>query len=141
MAVGANFQTYEIFKKKTILTFLLPITCGCFCMYAQVGGKCTYFNVSGSVVVQDIDTIVHCLDSQVCVGFTFVPNNVDDTLKHLSSVSPKQRIISLLNGQYPDISIISKNKIQINSSLPCIRKEIKDGACTPLLFIFPDSIY
>lgn len=127
--------------KKIVLALLLPIVCGCFFMCAQVGGKCTYFNVSGSAVVERIDTLVLNLDSQVCITFVFIPHNADDTLKHLSPTLPKQRTISLLNGQYPNISIVRKNKIQIHSSLPCIRKEIKYGACTPLLFVFPDSIY
>lgn len=127
--------------KKIVLVLLLPIIYGCFIMYAQVGGKCTYFNVSGSALVESIDTLVLNLDSQVCITFVFIPNNATDTLKHLSPTTPQQRTISLLNGQYPNISVLRKNKIQIHSSLPCIRKEIKNGTCTPLLFVFPDLIY
>lgn len=100
----------------------------------KVGGPCEYEDFPGQIVISSVEN--DKIDSKKStVKFDFSP--IDSTKKYRFG-NFKDIGIHLLDGnENPDKSKIELWNIKKGKNFPAIRKEIKFGACTPVIFEVP----
>jgi len=107
-----------------------------------VGGGCTYKKVSGTAVIDEVNTAPdwqnNCVDP-VEVVFHFIP---DDPAARSSYLHPdwpdSDRRYVVGDGKNPPRNWARRTGLVIGSQHRAIRSEITQGSCTPVVFLFPD---
>jgi len=107
------------------------------------GGPCEYVEISGTATVISIvdanDDAYNCDNEPVEVLFDFVPDDPDATNDYLfPDISDSGQYLTIGSGQNPPRNYMNDKGIIVGSSHNCVRKEILNGACTPVLFQFQE---
>jgi hypothetical protein len=110
----------------------------------KVGGPCEYKDYKGEaeiVSVQRIDSSSASArlkqpDELYKVTYSFYPEKrIQENFVHIES-----RRFDLLreDSSYPDLGFIQRNGINPGKKLKCVLQVITKGACTPMIFKFPN---
>ena len=110
-----------------------PVTCG---------GPCFYINISGTATIRsvtpDIETRDACPNT-VTIIYDFAPDDPSDVDDYRIPEWPDTgRVFTLPNGWNLPDDWAEKEGMTPGSEHICIRREITRGACTPVIFEFPD---
>lgn len=108
----------------------------------MLGSKCTYREIPGNAVITRIskaDPNAGNCKNGMEIRFSFTP---DDPRAQNSYIFPQhsdeEQRLTVGAGMNPSSQWIEAKGITVGSGYRCIRKEITQGSCTPVLFVFPD---
>lgn len=109
----------------------------------MTGGKCTYREIQGMAEITSITEApanANNCKNGVEIVFTFTPEDPEAVKSYLFPLSGDtgQRL-TVGAGMNPPGPWVEKKGLSVGSALRCIRKEIVQGACTPVLFVFPET--
>ena len=121
------------------------VLCGVDKCGPVVGGPCSYSDFAGTVeIIRVVDAdpgAYNCKDA-VEVLFDFVPDDPSDIDHYrFPGTSNENNRLTVSSGQNPPRSWIEDEGIAHGSKLKCVRREIKQDTCTPVIFFFPDLDY
>jgi hypothetical protein len=106
------------------------------------GGACTYKEVTGHAKITKVMTAnpdgYNCKDA-VEVYFTFTPDDPAAVKSYLfPDKSDQDRPLTVGAGMNPSKSWVESKGLTVGSPHRCIRKELTQGTCAPVLFEFPE---
>ena len=108
----------------------------------KVGGLCEYSKYRGKAVIV---SIIPKTSSGYSAGpsyegfevkFRFIAEN--EIKEAHGKVEGKEYVLTLANSWYPGPKFLQKYGIKVGKSFDCILNVITKGACTPIVFDFPD---
>jgi hypothetical protein len=107
-----------------------------------IGGPCNYLDIQGTASIVSMG--VPAPDDNNCnhaveVIFDFTPDDpsaADDYL--LPNWSDKGQHLTVGDGKNPPKEWVLGQGLTPGTEHRCVRSEITDGACTPVVFSFPD---
>lgn len=103
-----------------------------------VGGACSYAETPGEATIVSLHNAAagpnDCNNDPVEVVFNFTPSN---PLK-ANAATDKNVRLTVGDGKNPSRSYIASKGFVVGATLKCRRKTIISGACTPIVFDFPD---
>ena len=101
-----------------------------------IGGSCEYEEVAGTCVVQslsdDQSPDVSCAFKRV--RFMFVPDDPDAELKFGRRSHEGELTVDGVHG--PSVAWLEEKGITEGTELSCVRKAIKSGTCSPVVWTF-----
>jgi hypothetical protein len=105
--------------------------------YIIGGGPCRYDNVAGMAV---ITSVVDAEDFQgVRILFDFNPDDPSARSRYRFPTWPDQQSsLTIQGGMNPSRQWASRHKVAPGKTFRCIRREMVFGACTPVIFEFPE---
>lgn len=106
------------------------------------GGACTYKEVKGQAKITKIMAAnpagYNCKDG-VEVYFSFTPDDPAAVKRYLfPGKSDQGQRLTVGAGMNPPKSWVDSKGLTVGSAHRCIRKELIQGTCTPVLFEFPE---
>ena len=107
-----------------------------------VGGPCPYVDIPGIARIVSVEkapsTEYNCADA-VKVTFDFVPNDpaAVDHYRH-PSWKDTGNSFTLSRGMNPPKTWVLERGLIVGSEHACVRSESTAGACTPVMFTFPE---
>ena len=109
-----------------------PLPAGGHCEYAEIPGTATIISMGPPT-----GAVANCGNDPVEVRFDFTPNdaNARDAYRCPHS-SDNNRQLLVGEGKNPPRSYMESKGITVGSTHKCIRMEITEGTCTPVLFEF-----
>ena len=138
----------KLFNKNIIFFLILLISVITACAVKDVkkilvGGPCDYKEIEGTAVITSIvdaqSDDYNCRKRPVKVSFDFTPDDSSAKSKYLfPNVSDSRQNIRLSGGLNPPKDFMKVKGIIVGTSHKCVRKEIIKGACTPVLYEFPE---
>lgn len=108
----------------------------------KVGGKCEYSKYHGKAAIVSIipkPSSSHSagpLYEEFEVRFRFVAE--EDIKEAHGRIEGKEYVLTLANSWYPGPKFLKKYGIKVGKSFGCSLNVITKGACTPIMFDFPD---
>ena len=107
-----------------------------------LNSQCTYNEIQGTATIVSISKAdlkaYNCKDG-VEVIFSFKPDAPQAAKDYLFPKSSDQRQrLTVGAGMNPPKQWTEKKGLTVGSTHRCIRKEIIQGACAPVLFVFPE---
>ncbi|MDF1544558.1 MAG: hypothetical protein P1R58_05590 [bacterium] len=114
-------------------------------MVGTLGGPCDYRDFPGTARVISISTAPSgsgsCVDG-VMVEFDFVPDDPSAPLFYYYPGWPDNgQFLTVGDGKHPNADWALLQGLTVDSVHPCLRREIIQGTCTPVLFEFLDVDY
>ncbi len=108
----------------------------------KLGGECTYKQIPGTATITQVseaDPAAYSCKSGVTVLFSFKPEDPLAVKNYLfpQNSDDRQRL-TVGAGMNPSRRWAEKKGLTVGSTHRCVRKEITKGACTPVLFVFPE---
>ncbi len=109
----------------------------------NIGGPCSYSEIPGYAVILSIEDAAanqyNCPNDPVEVRFSFFPDD-STTVKNyrFPDWSDENRRITIGAGMNPPREWVERESLVAEQRYECIRHEIKEGACTPVYFEFPE---
>lgn len=109
---------------------------------ARIGGDCRYENIPGTAVitgVKEAPANAYNCNNAVEIKFDFTPDDASapSSYRH-AGWSDRGRKYTVGAGMNPPAGWAASRGLTEGSTHRCIRSEITEGACTPVLFDFPD---
>lgn len=103
---------------------------------AVVGGPCAYKDIPGWARVVSIRAAPakanNCPNHPVVVRFDFIPDDPKLTSKQAQDLT-----LTVAGGMNPARAYITAKGIAKGKTYRCVRREIMQGTCTPVLYTFP----
>ena len=107
------------------------------CQIPMVGGPCEYADTPGVATIVSVEpapsSALNCTNNPVEVVFDFTP---DDTAQ--AGRAATSRTLTIGEGLNPPRSWVQAEGLTVGSQHTCIRRDITKGACTPVIYRFPD---
>ena len=108
----------------------------------KVGGQCEYSKYHGKAAIVSIIPKPSSSHSagpfyeEFEVGFRFV---TEEEIKEVHGrIEGKEYVLTLANSRYPGPKFLKKYGIKVGKFFDCSLNVITKGACTPIMFDFPD---
>ena len=108
----------------------------------KVGGNCEYRKYQGKAVIV---SIIPKPSSGYTAGPSYEEFEVkfhfvaEEEIKEAhGQIEGKEYVLTLTNSWYPGPKFLKKYGIKVGKSFDCILNVITKGACTPIVFDFPD---
>ncbi len=106
------------------------------CRPPMVGGPCKYADTPGMATIVSVepapDGALNCTNHPVEVVFDFTPTNAG------TGGAATGRTLTIGEGLNPPLSWVQAEGLIVGSQHPCVRHDIIEGTCTPILYSFPD---
>ena len=117
---------------------ILPLS-ACRTSGNKVGGPCTYTDIPGTAVIQALEVPLPseagCYDP-VRVVFDFIPGpGAGDKMGLLGELTAQRLTVG--GGMNPSRIWADLKGLRPGKNIPCVRKEIDQGTCTPVVYTFP----
>ena len=134
-------------KYSPTLFFLLSACCASFAWASvfggqRIGGACEYRRIYGRATITDVrdaDTKANNCKDAVAVVFTFSPDEPSAPEHYLFADHPDSEQYLLVGAGMNPPRIWARRKGLVKGAVHrCIRSEVLKGACTPVIFTFPD---
>jgi hypothetical protein len=111
-----------------------------------VGGPCQYHEITGTARIVDIRTPepgqYSCRQDPVQVIFEFTPDDPGAAGRYRQPGVPDAgRRLTLVGGANPPRAWVRIENLSVGSTHRCVRMELTEGACTPVMFLFPEIDY
>ena len=107
-----------------------------------VGGPCPYTDFPGTATIRTVtpdNSIDRNCENDVIIVFDFAPDDSSDVDSYRFPAWPDTgRTFDLISGGSVPDRWAEKEGLTPGSEHPCIRREIRVGSCSPLIFEFPD---
>ncbi len=100
---------------------------------ANVGGACTYNDIQGMATITYIN---QANLGEVVIKFDFTASE-DVEYKYANFPDKGQKFFVKGQGCCPPASWCKENGISQGAKIKCVRQELTDGSCTPVVFAFP----
>ena len=103
----------------------------------SVGGLCEYVEISGTAKITSITEVSGentCVDAME-VRFDFVPDDME-AVQNFNQAGYQK--ITVGAGMDPSMEWVNQQGIEVGSEVKCIKKEITEGTCTPVIFEFSE---
>jgi len=112
------------------------------CNEPITGGPCQYRDFSGTAMIRSVTPDAasgrNC-ENDVIIVFDFTPDDPGDIdLYRFKQWPDTGRVFDLISGGSVPDRWAQKEGLTPGSEHICIRREIRIGACSPLIFEFPD---
>jgi hypothetical protein len=107
----------------------------------SVGGECIYKDIPGIAEIVSISQPDqgenNCPNDPVKITFNFSPNDSNAPEQYLyPNWSDENQIFTISDGKNPSRECANDEGLNVGSQHECIRKEIIEGTCTPVIFHF-----
>ena len=107
------------------------------------GGPCDYRQYEGVAMIIAIEDAPadgnNCPNNPKRVIYAFTPNDSSATETYLFPNEPDSlQYFEISGGINPSQSWIENNEMEIGKEYTCLREEITQGTCTPIIFTFTD---
>jgi hypothetical protein len=101
------------------------------------GEPCVYMEIPGAAKITAIKParaeLNNCPRHPVEVLFDFTPADPKRSAKCL-----RDQHMTVGDGKNPSLDFVENRGLKVGQTLSCICKKIVTGACSPIVFIFPD---
>ena len=123
-----------------LLAALFAVLAGCD---EQItGGECQYRSFEGTATIRSVspdDSPDRPCDDSVIIVFDFVLDDPGEAGRYqFDGIPDTSRVFILPGGQNPPDGWADREGLTAGSDHRCLRREIRIGTCTPVLFEFPD---
>ncbi len=115
------------------------------CSEKIIGGPCPYTDFPGTATIRTItpdNSPGSTCENAVIIIYDFAPADSSDVDRYRFPAWPDTgRVFTLMSGRSIPDRWADKEGLTPGSEHQCIRREIRTGPCTPLIFEFPDVDY
>lgn len=124
-----------------IAALLALLLSGCADRSVYVGGPCEYSDIHGKAVITDVGGVdadeANCGNDPRAVLFDFTPDNPRARYQFPNWADKGQRL-TVAGGKNPPAAWLRSQGLKPGAVFPCVRREIRKGTCTPVIYHFPD---